>query len=904
MSLPGIPLLTTKLFVPRVRPDVVVRPRLLTRLAQAQEGCRCTLLSAQAGAGKTTLLAAWLAEREHPTAWLSLDEGDQDVHRFVRYLVAAFQRVAPGCGTTALTWLDAPAADIEAVLTTLVNDVAALPDGTVLVLDDYHLVRSAAVHDATGFFLGHLPPSTHLVISTREDPPLPIARLRGRGQLCELRAADFGFTVDEASDLLAHGMGLPLSREHVAAIVTRTEGWAAGLQLAGLALRSRTDIAEFVTAFAGSHRLVADYLAAEVLDRQPANLRRFLLATSVLDRMCAPLCDAVRDDAGSQRVLEELERVNLFLVPLDDERVWFRYHHLFAQVLRARLAAEDDTATTAAHRRAAAWFGSAGLLPEAVDHALAAGDTDDAAARIEAVVPMMLADYAIDRAMVGWLEALPAATVRTRPMLCLARAWHAIHAPRIDEASGWLAAAEQATPGGDGGQRLRGATAALRALTSVFRPGTTPAAAQALAERALADLPAADAGFRVAAGVVLGQAALASRAPERAEDAISTATTTARGAGLRQPTLIAWSHLAAVQRLRGAHRDALASVRSALAWAAERGAVAGQGPAILSAQLVSLLLEADDLPAARPMAAEALRAVHGLAHMQLPSLLSRLVVVRFRLADGDPHGAMDLLDEARAALSPAIWIQQLVTAADATIRTALGDTAAAARWASSVPELQLPSPLGLQTHLVGAAVEAFGVAPARVLVGHGLATGDLGALRGAAERVEHIRELGRAYGLGALEREARLLEALAADALGNRPAALAALTAAVAACAPEGVVRPFVDAGAPMATLLRAARDDAAEGSEAARRLDGLLAACAPAPPAPLPRNGLVEVLTAREHEVLRLVADGRSNAEIARRLFVEQSTVKTHLVHVYRKLEVRSRTQALVRARDLRLVD
>jgi LuxR family transcriptional regulator, maltose regulon positive regulatory protein len=891
MSLPGIPLLTTKLFVPRARPDLVVRPRLLTRLAHADDGCRCTLLSAQAGAGKTTLLAAWLATREHSAAWLSLDDGDQDVQRFVRYLVAAFQTVAPGCGTTALSWLDAPAADVEAVLTSLVNDVAALPRGTVLVLDDYHLIRSTAVHEAVGFLQAHLPPSTHLVISTREDPPLPIARLRGRGQLCELRAADFGFTVDEAFDLLVRAMGLPLSRAHVAALVTRTEGWAAGLQLAGLAMRSRTDVAAFVTAFAGSHRLVADYLAAEVLDRQPAHLRRFLLATSVLDRMCAPLCDAVLGEPNSQRVLEELERANLFLVPLDDERVWFRYHHLFAQVLRARLTADDDVAAT--HREAAAWFGSAGLLPEAVDHALAAGDADDAATRIEAVVPTMLADHAIDRAMVGWLEALPATTVRARPVLCLARAWHAIHAPRVDDAAEWLAAAERATPEGPAGRRVRGATAALLALTSVFRPDTDPATAQALAEDALADLPAEDAGFRVAAGVVLGQAALASRLPDRAEDAIATATATARAAGLRQPTLIAWSHLATVQRLRGAHR------------AAERGTAAGQGPAILSAQLVELLVESDDLPAARPLADEALRALHRLAHMQLPSLLTRLAVVRLRVADGDPHGALELLSEARAALSTATGIQQLITAAEATIRMALGDTATAARWASSAPEFRMPSPLGLQTHLLAAAVEAFGAAPARVLVGHGLATGDPGVLRAAAARAAHVRELGRSFGLGALEREARLVEALAADGLGDRRAALTALVAAVAACAPEGVVRPFVDAGAPAVALLRAARDDAAPGSDAARQLDGLLAACAPAQaPPPVPRNGLVEGLTAREHEVLRLVADGRSNAEIARRLFVEQSTVKTHLVHVYRKLDVRSRTQALVRARDLRLVD
>ena len=489
-AIPAIPLLTTKLFVPRARADLVVRPRLLDRLAHPDDGCRCTLLSAPAGAGKTTLLAAWLATRELPAAWLSLDERDQDVHRFVRYLVAAFQSVAPGCGTTTLAWLDVPEAAVEAVLTSLVNDVARLPDGTLLVLDDYHLVRSTGVHEAVGFLLEHLPPSTSLVLSTREDPPLPMARLRGRGELRELRAADFSFTVDEASELLVDGMGLPLSPAHVVALVTRTEGWAAGLQLAGLAMRSHADVAAFVTAFTGSHRLVADYLAAEVLDRQPARLRRFLLTTSVLDRMSAPLCDAVLAETGAQCVLDKLERTNLFVVPLDDERVWFRYHHLFAQVLRVRLAAEDPTAAAAVHRRAATWFGSAGLLPESVDHALAAGDVDDAAARIEAVVPMMLADHDIDRAMTGWLEALPAPTVRARPALCLARAWHAIHAPRIDEAIDWVAAAERTTPEGPAGRRFRGATAALRALASVFQPSTAPAVAQGLAERALADLPA------------------------------------------------------------------------------------------------------------------------------------------------------------------------------------------------------------------------------------------------------------------------------------------------------------------------------------------------------------------------------------------------------------------------------
>jgi ATP/maltotriose-dependent transcriptional regulator MalT len=498
----GIPLLTTKLFVPRARPDLVVRPRLLAGLVR--DGARCTLLAAQAGAGKTSLLAAWLAEHERAAAWLSLDERDQDEHRFVRYLAAALQTVAPGCGHTALSWLDGPSVPIDAVLTSLLNDAAALPPGTLLVLDDYHLVRSRAVHDAVAFLLDHLPPTLHLVISTREDPPLPMARLRGRGELVELRAADLGFTVDEACDLLVAGMGRMLSRQQVATLVAHTEGWAAGLQLAGLALRSRPDVAGFVAAFAGSHRLIADYLTAEVLDRQPATVQRFLLATCVLDRMCAPLCDAVVGEPGSQRVLEELERANLFVIPLDDERTWFRYHHLFAEVLRARAARYGDAGLVAAHRGAGAWLGAAGLLPEAIEHALAAGDVDDAAARVESVVPMMLAQFEIHRAMEGWLDAFPEATVRARPMLCLARAWLLIHIPRPDEANSWIDAAESTLPAGEAGRRLRGAAAALRALACAFTPAIAPATAHGFAERALADLPAENVGFRVVAGIVKG----------------------------------------------------------------------------------------------------------------------------------------------------------------------------------------------------------------------------------------------------------------------------------------------------------------------------------------------------------------------------------------------------------------
>ncbi|HKQ02375.1 MAG TPA: LuxR family transcriptional regulator, partial [Actinomycetes bacterium] len=332
----GLPLLTTKLFVPRPRPDLVPRPRLLARLDTGLDVGRCSLLSAPAGAGKTSLLAAWLARLDRPVAWVTLDERDQDLGQVLRYLVAALQTIAPECGRGALAWLDAPQSPPpEVVLAGLVNDLVALPAPGLLVLDDYHLVRAPAVHAAVAFLVDHLPPTMHLVVASREDPPLPLPQLRAGNQLTEVRAADLAFSLEEAAAFLGAGMGLRLAETQVAALVDRTEGWAAGLQLAGLALRDRPDPGAFVTAFTGEHRLVADYLMAEVLERQPAPTRRFLLTTGVVDRLCAPLCDALLapDGGDSQGVLEELERANLLLVPLDDERVWYRYHHLLADAL-------------------------------------------------------------------------------------------------------------------------------------------------------------------------------------------------------------------------------------------------------------------------------------------------------------------------------------------------------------------------------------------------------------------------------------------------------------------------------------------------------------------------------------------------------------------------------------------
>jgi LuxR family maltose regulon positive regulatory protein len=916
-------LLATKLFVPRPRRDLVARPRLLARLEAGLAGGRCSLLAASAGAGKTSLLAAWVAHLDRPVAWLTLDERDQDSHQVLRYLVAAFQTIAPACGRGALAWLDAPRPPPpEVVVTGLVNDLAALPTPGLLVLDDYHLVRAPAVHAAVAFLLDHLPPTLHLVIASREDPPLPLPRLRAGNQLAEVRAADLGFSVEEAAAFLGVGMGLRLTEAQVAALVERTEGWAAGLQLAGLALRDRPDPGAFVAAFAGGHRLVADYLMAEVLDRQPAPTRRFLLATGVLDRLCAPLCDALlasdadapdvsRPAAGdSQGVLEELERANLFLVPLDDERVWFRYHHLFADALRARLAREAGPGAAAViHQRASAWFGGEGLLPEAIHHALAGGATEAAARWIEALTPTLFSRSAIHHSLEQWLATLPESVVRARPLLCLQRAWLLMYRLQLEAAVTWVEAARQAIPAAADGppspetRRWRGAVTATQAYLATTGPAPAPAQALAWVEEALVDLPTNDVVFRSLARLSLAQAALVQGQVDRAEQALATAATTGRAAGIVHATLVATVQQVSLQRVRGARRRALATARAALVWAGEHTEPGTPGVGMLSVLLADLLRDGNALAAALPLATEGLRAVRQYGDAPPIALVASLSLARLRLAQGEAAEAAAVLAEARPLVrdGPFAALAPLLDAVEAEVRIAQGDRAAAVNWAMTAAAALDPAPGARFGGVVFAAgVEALGVTAARILVVQGRATGDAALLRRAERGLEVAWQLAEGQGLGWLRLRVLILRALLAEAQGDREAALGSLAAAVARAEPEGVIRPFLDEGAAMATLLADLRLAARDGREPSggvspAYLDTLLAAFPGQEPGPL---------TERELEVLRLLAAGRSTAEMAADLVVEQSTVKTHLIHLYSKLGVHSRTQAVARARALRLLD
>src|SRR6266704_2444692 len=413
------PILATKLYLPRLRPNVVSRPRLLERLNEGLH-LKLTLIAAPAGFGKTTLVSEWVALIERPTAWLSLDEGENDPARFLAYLVAALQTIAATIGEGVLGVLQSSQPPpTEAILTALLNEITAIPDNFVLVLDDYHVIDAKPIDQALTYLVEHLPPQMHLVIATREDPQLPLARLRARSHLTELRAADLRFTASEASAFLTQVMGLSLSAADIARLSDRTEGWIAGLQLAALSMQGHQDVAGFIRAFAGDHRYIVDYLVEEVLERQPEALRSFLLQTSILDRLHGSLCDAVTGQQEGNARLLALERGNFFVVPLDDRRYWYRYHHLFAEVLSAQLLAEQPDQVATLHRRASAWYEQHGSAADAIRHALAAEDFARAADLVELAIPAM-ARSRQEATVLGWLKALPDELFHDRPVLGVA----------------------------------------------------------------------------------------------------------------------------------------------------------------------------------------------------------------------------------------------------------------------------------------------------------------------------------------------------------------------------------------------------------------------------------------------------------------------------------------------------
>ena len=573
---PGV-ILATKLAVPALRQQLITRAELVRTLSAGHDH-KVTLLDAPAGWGKTTLLAQWAAQERAKVAWLSLDPADNDPARFWTYVVTALQEACPALSTRAVSLLEVHADPEQVVLPTLLNDLARLQDNLVLVVDDYHVLSNGTIHEAMTFFIERMPGSLRLVLATRSDPPLPLARLRARGQLLELRAGDLRFVAGEAGRLLNDALGLGLADEDVGLLWQRTEGWAAGLYLAALSLEGRPDAASFIKAFAGDHRHIVDYLSAEVLDGQPPELRRFLYRTSVLDRLSGPLCDAVLDSPGSAAVLEAIERDNLFLTPLDSSRLWYRYHQLFAELLRNELRRTEPALTPALHRRAAQWFRAEGFTDEAVRHLIAAADAADVAGAAELVAARWGREYNRGRlsTVSAWLDLLPEPTVTADPRLCLVRAWIALDMRWLSDAARWIDAAEAglaARPAGTAGPDTLAAEITVLRAVQLFKIGNVTEAVAVAGRATGLDLGDVPLGQSAAYSVYGAALYWSGRVPE-ARTAFARAVQLADQVANYLGRTYATGYLAVISAERGQLSEADQLIRRAAA--ADRDVAAGE----------------------------------------------------------------------------------------------------------------------------------------------------------------------------------------------------------------------------------------------------------------------------------------------------------------------------------------
>jgi LuxR family transcriptional regulator, maltose regulon positive regulatory protein len=892
----------------------VPRPRLGEFLNEGI-GRKLTLISAPAGFGKTTLLSEWRMLHlggEYPLTWVSLEEADNDPTRFLSYLIAALQVIEANVGEAVLASLRSPQPPpTESVLTALINDIASIPEDFALVLDDYHLISHEAVHGAVTFLLDHLPPQAHLVISSRADPPLPLARLRARGQMTEIHADDLRFTPEETVAFLRGSMGLDLPEGSVAALEERTEGWIAGLQLAALSMRGREDISGFIAKLRGSNRYVLDYLAEEVLRHQPDDLEAFLVQTSILDRMSGPLCDAVTDREDGQEMLESLERANLFTIPLDEERRWYRYHHLFSEFLRERLHRTQPDQEPRLHRKASAWYEHNGLVHEAVDHALAAADLETGARLIEDNFRDMLA-HGEATLLLNWLEALPEELVRSRPQLCIPCAWARLLTGQLEGAELCVQDLElmvdadfppdrhEVPSSNEEVAAVSGEAAAIRAF--IVRTRGHVSRSLELSRRALGLLREDNFTLRGIVALNLGGAYSMSGDLAAAEAALTEAITASRRANNAFGVLLAMRELAELQVMGGRLHLAADLYRQSLRIAERRPFPAAS---LAHVGMGELLYEWNDLDGAMHHLTEGVELGErsGSTNIIFPS---HALLARVKWAQGDLDGAVRIIQEDEHyvhSLNLSSRDLNRIVAYGARLRLAQGNASAAARL------------LGQRSIGVDDQVDHLSVFEYLVLARVLIAQNENDAGLDLLERLLRVAEATRSMG-SAIEILAVL--ALAVGAQGDEAQALAALERALSLAEPEGYVRTFVDEGTPMAALLqkslRARRRQRLIGSrEASPEYVGallmafrrssvsrtlsteteLLQAVQPPP----------ESLSARELEVLRLVAAGNSNRDISAQLFVTVDTVKKHLTHIFAKLGVSSRTQALARARALGLI-
>ena len=911
------PLLRTKLYIPPVRPELVPRPRLIERL-QAGFDRRLTLISAPAGFGKTTLLSQCIAhcDRLEPkvrVAWLSVDQGDNDPARFWTYVVAALQTLQPELGeSTVETFQTAQSPPMEGLLIGLINEIVAVGiERFVLVLDDFHLITEPQIYEGLVFLLDNLPPppgGMHLIISSRADLPWPIARLRARGELTELRSVDLRFTLEEVTAFLNDVVGLGLSPENVTALDARTEGWIAGLQMAAITMRERKQLqgahglTAFIQALTASHRFILDYLVEEVLDQQPPVIQGFLLQTSILEQMTASLCDAVTGGDESQAVLDQLEQANLFLVPLDDERRWYRYHHLFADLLRRRLEEIGHPQVTVHHRRASEWYEQSGLIADAVGHALEAGDIERVA-RLARRNVLAVMDYDELATVARWLDTLSDELLRTRPWLAIAHAWAQFYLGRLDAVRSQLHSIEAGLQDFDDAQGLAGHIAAIRCYIAAVRGEMSQA--KLIADQALKLLPEQDQAMR---GFVI---ALQSTILRWSGDLVAAAQASAQAVSISraaQDSRVAVEALiihGALRHWQGQIHEAFAVCEEALLLADECARQQGRQPPVAASvyRLVSrILYEWNDLEGALRHARQGIELSEEWGGVE-DMAFAYIGLARVLQATGDAQGALDAIQKGRQkarVFSP--WFGNYGAAHQARLWLAQRNQSAAMHWAresglrpDDEPEFQYTWEYSVL---------------ARVLTAQGMPDHALALL-------DKLLQVAETAGAGLQVIEVLILQALALQVRGNKDQALTALARALYLAEPEGLVRTFIDEGAPVGELLREAARRGIAAEYALRLLTALDAEGGQRGPGTRemtsvptqmlrrePGQGsLVEPLTDREVEVLRLLDTHLSAPEMAEELVISRHTVRTHIKRIYGKLGVHNRADAVRRARELALL-
>jgi LuxR family maltose regulon positive regulatory protein len=863
------------------------------------KGGKLTLISAPAGFGKTTLVSEWITRCGRPAAWLSLDEGDNDLTRFLSYLIAALQTIKAGLGESLLATFQTPQLQVaETILTVLLNEIITITQGFILVLDDYHVIDSKPVDTALAFLVERLPPQMHLVIATREDPRLPLARLRARGQLTELRAADLRFTPAEAADFLNRVMGLNLSAEDISALEIRTEGWIAGLQLAALSIQGLPDAASFIRSFTGSHRFILDYLIEEVLERQPENIQAFLLRTSILDRMCGPLCDAVLNSppAFGQETLEYLDRANLFIIPLDEERRWYRYHHLFGDLLRQRLGQPRELPEY--HLRASAWYETNDDLAEAFEHAFAAGDFDRAARLTEVAWQSMERNFQT-LAWLGWVKKLPNAVVRSRPWLCVQIGWAFSDVGELEPSETYLQTAERALVG----MKDQGESESIPGNIALIRAGNAQiegnlAETVRYAELSIQLAPADDLLIRAQAAITLGFTQWAVGNVETSLQAMHTWMEDMKKLGNHMYVIASAFVVADMQVTLGRLCEAEKALQQTIGQAETFGQEAEVVTAHHHLGLAMLAHERGDDAAA----GQRLQTVADLG--QRTTLIDwpyrwGLAQARLKESAGEWDAALKSLDEAkRGYVKNPIPMLQPVEARKARIHLKQGRLDKAQAWVRErgLSVTDEANYLGEYEHLT--------LARARMAER---------SFEGVSDLLERLLALAETQKRTGSVIEILLTQALLHQAQGNQPRALAALERALALAESEGYIRIFVDEGEPMQLLIlgfvsQIEKQTHPDTHPLLGYVNKLLAAF----PKSIEdisqskitnqKSKIVEPLSERELEVLKLLRSELSGPEIAQRLIVSLNTLRTHTKNIFNKLGVNNRRAAVRRAEELDL--